>query len=148
MASLNIASLLKHIDELRVLMSDQTLDVLAVNETRLDDTVSNQMIHIDGYDIVRRDRNRRGGGVCLYIRGTFNYTRRHDVVDVDIEAVCVEINRHNSKPFAIISAYRPPNAEDEFFSLLELIIQKLDGEGKEILIMGDLNCDLLSKSLE
>ena len=148
MDSLNIASLLKHIDELRVLMSDQTLDVLAVNETRLDDTVSNQMIHIDGYDIVRRDRNRRGGGVCLYIRGTFNYTRRHDVVDVDIEAVCVEINRHNSKPFAIISAYRPPNAEDEFFSLLELIIQKLDGEGKEILIMGDLNCDLLSKSLE
>jgi hypothetical protein len=34
MASLNIASLLKHIDELRLVMHNNDIDVLAINETR------------------------------------------------------------------------------------------------------------------
>ena len=33
MWSLNIASLRKHFDELRVLLSDNTLDILSTNET-------------------------------------------------------------------------------------------------------------------
>ena len=36
MASLNIASLVSHIDELRIWIEDQNLDLLAINETRLD----------------------------------------------------------------------------------------------------------------
>ena len=64
-ASLNIASLPAHIDELRLLMADKNLDVLAINETRLSDSIDDSCIHIQGYDIVRRDRNRNGGGVCL-----------------------------------------------------------------------------------
>ena len=67
-ASLNIASLPAHMDELRLLMADKNLDVLAINETRLSDSIDNSCIHIQGYDIVRMDRNRNGGRVCLYIR--------------------------------------------------------------------------------
>ena len=62
-ASLNIA----HIGELRLLMTNQSLDVLALNETRLSDTLDNNCVQIRGYDIIRRDRNRNVGGVCLYI---------------------------------------------------------------------------------
>jgi len=40
LASLNIASLSKHIDELRGLLSDNPLDILSIHETRLDDSVS------------------------------------------------------------------------------------------------------------
>ena len=57
-ASLSIVSLPAHIDELRLLMEDQNLDVLAINETRLSESFSNMCIHFPGYDIVRRDRNR------------------------------------------------------------------------------------------
>lgn len=42
MASLNITSLLKHIDELRVFLNDQNIDVLAINETRLNESISDQ----------------------------------------------------------------------------------------------------------
>jgi exonuclease III len=35
-ASLNIASLSKHIDELRIVMSNNDIDVLAINESRMD----------------------------------------------------------------------------------------------------------------
>ena len=50
-ASLNIASLPAHIDELRLLMADKNLDVLAINETRLSDSIDDSCIHIQGYDI-------------------------------------------------------------------------------------------------
>ena len=38
-AFLNIASLPKHIDELRLNMQHQYLDILVINETRLDETI-------------------------------------------------------------------------------------------------------------
>jgi hypothetical protein len=39
-ASLNITSLVKHIEELRIFLADNMIDVLAINETRLDSAVS------------------------------------------------------------------------------------------------------------
>ena len=42
MGMLNIVSLPKYIDEIRVLLADQYFDILALNETRLDDNISNQ----------------------------------------------------------------------------------------------------------
>ena len=59
--NLNIASLIKHIDELRIFMHDQKFDILSINETRLDDTIDNNEVEIKGYDLTRRDRNRNGG---------------------------------------------------------------------------------------
>ena len=49
LASLNIASLPKHIDELRVLLSDNPLDILSINETRLDDSVSDDEVYINSW---------------------------------------------------------------------------------------------------
>ena len=69
MAMLNVASLTKYIDEIRLLLYDKKLDVLALNETRLDSSISDELLTIDGYDIIRADRNRNGGGVCIFISG-------------------------------------------------------------------------------
>ena len=65
-ASLNINSLLKHLDEIRVLLEKYTFDILAINESKIDNSISNNEIHILGYDIIRNDRNGYGGGVVLY----------------------------------------------------------------------------------
>ena len=43
------------------------LDVLALNETRLDSSISDELLAIDGNDIIRADRNRNGDGVCIFI---------------------------------------------------------------------------------
>ena len=70
-AFLNIASLPKHIDELRLNMQHQYLDILVLNETRLDETISNSEISIDKYTLVRNDSNttRRR---CSYVYPKFN----------------------------------------------------------------------------
>ena len=82
MASLNITSLLKHIDELRIVLDGQPIDILAINETRLDGSISDQDVKIVGYDVIRRDRTVNGrfdGGVCFYIRSNINYVVREDL---------------------------------------------------------------------
>ena len=67
-ASLNINSLLKHIDELRVCVSKQQIDILAINETKLDSNIPMDLISVEGYNWVSMNRNRFGGGVGFYIR--------------------------------------------------------------------------------
>ncbi len=47
------------------------LDILALNETCLDQSFSNNLVSIPGYNLERRDRNRNeggGGGGVLYKR--------------------------------------------------------------------------------
>ena len=56
MGSLNINSLVKHIDELRIAMINQPLDILAINESKLDDNNSDNMLSLHGYTLVCGDK--------------------------------------------------------------------------------------------
>ena len=63
--SLNINSLLSHIDELRVFISCSKVDILIINESKLDSTIHDNELYLAGFEIVRRDRRvngRKGGG--------------------------------------------------------------------------------------
>ena len=61
-ASINVNSLIKHIDDLRIFLADNPVNVLAINESKLDDSVKNGELYIPGH----RDTNRNSGGVCFY----------------------------------------------------------------------------------
>ena len=52
LASLNVTSLVKHIEELRILLANNMIDVLAINETRLDSTVSKSSTRNKKKDVV------------------------------------------------------------------------------------------------
>ena len=148
MACLNIVSLTNKFDEIDHLLSEKQLDIMALNETRLDSTIPDNMVNIDGYDVVRKDRTRNGGGVCIYLRSSINYKIRNELISNELEAVCIEITKPNSQPFIIITVYRPPNASPDFFIHFENLTQLLDDEMKEIIILGDLNCDLKKEHLD
>ena len=61
MACLKINNLVSHIDNLRVFMSQlKDIDILAINETKLDATIKDGEVHLSGYDVVRKDRERNG----------------------------------------------------------------------------------------
>lgn len=71
-AGLNINSLTKHIDELRILLDDYSIDILSINETRLDESIESCELHIPGYELIRRDRDRNGGGVHVLLFKSFD----------------------------------------------------------------------------
>ena len=146
-ASLNITSLLKHLDELRILLNYNCIDLLAINETRLDGSISDQDVKVEGYDVIRCDRTvngRFGGGVCLYIRSDINYAVREDLNNQLLEILPIEIRKPNSKPFVVTSWYRPPNSSPNLFPHLDTLLGRLDSEHVEHYFIGDMNCDLLS----
>ena len=53
-AFLNICSLTCHYDELCVFMEDRAIDILGLNETRLDNTIADSQFDIEGYDIIKK----------------------------------------------------------------------------------------------
>ena len=148
MALLNINSLNKHIDELRVLMLCKPLDILTINESKLDENDSDSSITLSGYNLERRDRNKQGGGVCVYLRNSLNYKRRFDLENSDLEIIILEIIKPNSQPFLVTTWYRPPKSSLELFDKFEFFLKKIDGKFKEIYILGDLNCNFQSNPPE
>ena len=72
-------------------MSTNFVDILAINESRLDYT-SNGEINIPGYVIERKDRNRASGGVALHFRNTINYKRLPHQED-DLEFLFIQVSK-------------------------------------------------------
>ena len=86
-----------------IILDKQNIDVLAINETRLDDNISDLEVNVRGYDIIRRDRplnGRSGGGVCFYIRSNINYSICKNLHNQLLEILSIEIRKPNWKPFA------------------------------------------------
>ena len=150
MASLNINSLLAHIDELRVYMNTSKIDVLTINETKLDSTIENSEIYLPGFEIIRKDRTvngRNGGGVCIYLRTNINYIMRDDLSSDNLECLIIEITKPRSKSLLLGTWYRPPNSPTSHLNDFENIIGKIDSENQELCILGDINIDLMQEPI-
>ena len=60
-------------------MDEEDLNILAINETKLDNETPNEIISLDTFDQRRRDRNRHEGRVAIYIRDDRKYLQRNDL---------------------------------------------------------------------
>ena len=72
---LNIASLQKHIDELRSLLSctQHNFDIICISETRLQNELPLANIQIDGYDFIHTYTHTQCGGAGMYIKTGVEY---------------------------------------------------------------------------
>ena len=80
-------------------------------------SILNFDIYIAGYEIVRRDRNRNGGGVCFYFKTAINCSVRTHLNINNLENLCLEIRKPNSKPFGIVTWYRLTNSPIKYSHL-------------------------------
>ena len=53
---LNVRSIPKKIDQLRILLDNAKLDVLTISETWLNKSINSQSVHIKGFVAFRQDR--------------------------------------------------------------------------------------------
>ena len=73
MRTLNV---LKHFDELKVFIEAETPHIFGINQTKLDDTVTDEELRIENYhDIIRKDRKRHGGGVAFYVHKSISFSK-------------------------------------------------------------------------
>lgn len=68
---LNLRSLLPKMDMVRIWVKNTDADVLVISETWLNKSISDKVINIEGYNVFRIDRPKRGGGLVIYIKKIF-----------------------------------------------------------------------------
>ena len=148
---MNINGLLHKVDDVKIISQLTAFDILCLNETKLDGYVKDEDISIPGYTPYRRDRNRFGGGVAIYVSDRIEAYQMNELEDQNREAVWVKVCFKRSKPIVIGSVYRPPGKGkdlqmmEELQDYLENIHRRL-GQGQELHIFGDLNCNMLKRT--
>lgn len=127
---------------LKQLLCEKLIDICAVSETWLKNIDSNKFSKILGYTCVRNDRlNKRGGGVCLYIKNGIKYKvldRSPGPFDNKPEFLITEINTGRAK-ILIAVVYRRPKGEGikTFCDSLNVFTSRYD----DCIVCGDFNID-------
>ena len=141
-ATLNINSIRNKFDQLILSIKDN-IDVLVLTETKLDDTFPTSQFMISGFSKpYRRDRNKNGGGILIYVRDSIpsKELSNHNLPD-DIESIFVELNFRKSK-WLLMGTYHPPSQSDSYFfnkvsNSLDMYISKYEN----VLLTGDFNSE-------
>ena len=103
--SLNVVTLLGKFDHVKQFLLTTGIEVLAFNETRLDDIIDNDELFIPGYVLYRKDRNRSGGGVAMYVCDNYA-SQMINMQNGDIESLWVKIELPHKNHFIVGAAYR------------------------------------------
>lgn len=139
-AHVNLCSIFNKLDHIQILLRNGIFDVLAVSESKLHNKISDSDIQVKGYTVLRRDRNRRGGGVLMYINDKWTVTNQYR--DQSLEILSVEIQLGNSPiKFKVGVVYRPPNSNVAWQHIFIEKIENLSRTCTElpVIIMGDFN---------
>ena len=60
-------------------MKDKELDVLAIHETPVDESVPVHSIAIQGYNWISKNRNRSGGGIRFFVNDLLHFQVRAEL---------------------------------------------------------------------
>ena len=140
-AYLNINSLGEKINHLREICKESPIDILCVDETKIDSSYPDAQFQINDYQFrpFRRDRNKYGWGKIVFIRQGL-ITRRLPKFETKVsETICVELTI-SKKKWCILFAYRPPqnNNLKSFFEEISLSLSIIVNEYDNIMLIGDL----------
>ena len=92
---LNISSLPERIDQIRLLTDEVDFHVLSLNETLLDYSFDDSELMLNGFSIFRYDRDRHGGGVCLYVKDSLSPTLIKNIRNISSESIWVRITSYH-----------------------------------------------------
>ena len=149
----NTRSVLNKLDELQVKLSK--FDVVVLTETWLNSSTSDSILHWNNFQLVRCDRelirDKRGGGVCIYIKNSISFEVIHDFdkyLDHNLEFVFVKIMPLKQKAINMIGMYRPPDGNPkESIQYISSILDQVERKRSHVLIIGDFNLDFNNKKL-
>ena len=88
---LHIRGLLSKIDDMKMILDECNVDILGVCETFIDSNVADNEIGIDEYSIVKKNRNRHGGGVLLYVKDGIDYSEITELSSEQVESVWIKL---------------------------------------------------------
>ena len=130
-------------DELQTLLEHCSTHVMGLSETWLDESVDDAEIDMTGFRVYRKDRNRNGGGVAVYVSDDVKSVRRYDLEEEGVEALWIQVKMKKLQVL-ICNMYRPPDALVAWMDSLATILERAVQEKLSVVMLGDFNCDFMS----
>ena len=159
-AHINAQSVRNKLSELSIYIGQMKFDIFTISETWLNETLSDNILNVDGYNLVRLDRSwkeegrtnvKRGGGLAIFIKQDLHFSinkyEKYNKSTSDLELLWMSINMVNSKNIYIGVVYRPPSGKvEKCCDLLTDIINDINSEeNADMFLLGDFNINYLDK---
>lgn len=143
----NIRSLINKFEVLKEHILSNNYDIFTLSETWLSEEIKDYVIKIPGYTIFRQDRERRGGGVAIYIRNCSHIRQvkliaKCTINDIDNVWISAQVN---GKSVSIGCIYNPTCANYKALEKLENILADCAISSDLIFCLGDLNINYLDE---
>ena len=123
-------------DELRHTIHQYDIDCLSINESMLDNTIHDTEVNINGFSIFRKDRDRNGGGVVLYVKENLSPC----ILNGTFSTECVWVKVKTKNQYILIgSLYRPPSAPVVYYDNIINDLEFVSCFNYDIILMGDIN---------
>jgi exonuclease III len=136
------------IDEIKELQMQCKLDVLVLSETKLDASYKQEILEIEGYDIIRQDKRSNSGGLMAYIsKDIAHSTGCINICNDEFECFSVELNI-SGEILMLLCMYKNPKTDPVVFRrMFEESYEKASDSFENIVIIGDLNFNMLNENM-
>ena len=140
----NVRSIVNKLKEFSSFVYATSYDIYAITETWLSNNIYDNEIVSSGYNIYRKDRKTRGGGVMFVTNNSI--PSKIIPTPEDIEVLSVQLLFEN--PINLCLLYNPPGSGTEYQQKLLTYLTSLVQSDLSTVIMGDLNApDIIWSSL-
>jgi len=90
-------------DDVQVILSQLDIDVFAISETWLTESISSSLLEMPGYQTIRQDRKtkswrKRGGGILIYVKTDYEVTEESHAFLSLTECIKFSIEKPHMKP--------------------------------------------------
>lgn len=134
--------------DLELFTETEDIDVICLTETWLKNDM--MKFNVNNY-VVASVFNRgsaAGGGSIILVKKGLVCKERKDLSSLSVERVC-EVASAEMDRYIFISVYRPPSCSlISYINVMEDVLRKASKSNKSIVVCGDFNVDILSKSVE
>ena len=130
--------------EIRQWLEASYFDLFVITETKLDNSFPNSQLKVNGFRMLRRDRNLHGGGVLMYFRSDIPYVRLRRLEQTSaIECLAVRVKLAKSWTTFIGPCRSPAISKFMWTKELTDVLEAANVKSESIFLLGDFNCDLL-----
>ena len=131
------------------LLHEHLVNILAIAETKIDDSFPFDQFHMPNYKLYRQDRNCHGGGIMVYINDSIphrilkEYCGEFEGIDFMTLETAVK-----SCIWILVYIYKPPRVNDVIFSdFMSKLCEYFLICDNTCVFFGDMNCNLLGPNV-
>ena len=141
----NARSILPKFDELSAINSLHSPDIICIVESWLSSDICDSELSLPGFSLFRRDRNRHGGGILVYVKSTLSPSIISYNSSSPIELLLISVKpKHSSFTLAVF--YRPPSSPNALNTLQTALESLPHSTLLNLVLLGDFNVDYTSPS--